>query len=200
MSDLEEIDQLHHQLSAHRRTLAILLRQVATHTEAYAPPAQISGIAEARTAIVRLKMQLRDRGIVVPDQAGDISSPTDVVPPRRATWRPEDRAAMLAKVRWIWIDGVLKQSLWNHALIALRLAERPDAVVRPYGLCLRVGVDEAPLPKGTTVQKIYAAQQGALLILGQPGSGKTTLLLELADTLLERAEQESAHPIITTQS
>jgi predicted NACHT family NTPase len=35
----------------------------------------------------------------------------------------------------------------------------------------------------------------AMLILGGPGAGKTTLLLELASDLLDRAEQDAAHPI-----
>jgi DNA polymerase III delta prime subunit len=37
--------------------------------------------------------------------------------------------------------------------------------------------------------------RGELLILGSPGSGKTTMLLELARTLIERAQQEETHPI-----
>ena len=37
--------------------------------------------------------------------------------------------------------------------------------------------------------------EGELLILGEPGAGKTTLLLELARTLLERAEQDERLPI-----
>jgi predicted NACHT family NTPase len=37
--------------------------------------------------------------------------------------------------------------------------------------------------------------EGALLILGEPGAGKSTLLLYLAQTLVQRAEQEEAHPL-----
>lgn len=36
---------------------------------------------------------------------------------------------------------------------------------------------------------------GRLLILGKPGSGKTTTLLELARDLIQRAQQQSIHPI-----
>jgi predicted NACHT family NTPase len=36
---------------------------------------------------------------------------------------------------------------------------------------------------------------GRLLILGAPGSGKTTTLLELAQDLIQRAQQHSEHPI-----
>src|SRR5215213_3339665 len=44
-------------------------------------------------------------------------------PARRTTWRPEHRTAMLANMRLTWIDGVLKHSLWNDALIDLQLVE-----------------------------------------------------------------------------
>jgi hypothetical protein len=37
--------------------------------------------------------------------------------------------------------------------------------------------------------------EGELLILGNPGSGKTTVLLDLARTLLDRAEQDDSIPI-----
>ena len=67
----DDTTSLQEQLVAHRRTLATLLRQVATHTAAYAPPAQISGIVEARREIARLKAALRNAGVVIEDQAGD---------------------------------------------------------------------------------------------------------------------------------
>jgi len=37
---------------------------------------------------------------------------------------------------------------------------------------------------------VYDRAEAELLILGEPGAGKTTLLLELARTLLERAEED----------
>lgn len=114
---------------------------------------------------------------------------------QRGALRPEDRAAMLANLRRIWIDGVLKQSLWNDALLTLRMAEQPDAVQRPYGLRLKSPDGDAPLPTGSAVQNVFDAQQGLLLILGEPGSGKTTLLLELTRTLLDRADADTSHPV-----
>jgi len=75
MTDADDTTSLHEQLATHRHTLAILLRQVATHTEAYAPPAQLSGIADARAAIARLKAALRVAGAVVEEQAGDVAPP-----------------------------------------------------------------------------------------------------------------------------
>jgi len=195
MSDLETIDPLQQQLNAHRRTLAHLLKQQTYFDPGLVPSHVAHGIDDARVAIARLKADLRNRGVAVADQPSDISSPADVTPPRRAAWRPQDRAAMLTKVGYIWIDGVLKQSLWNDVLLALQLAEQPDDVVRPYGMRIGADSDGTLLPPGTTIQKVYDKQQGTLLVLGEPGSGKTTLLLDLAKTLLERAKQDLAHPI-----
>jgi hypothetical protein len=44
---------------------------------------------------------------------------------------------MLKKVRLAWIDGVLEQSLFKEARIALDLAEREGAVQRPYEVVRR---------------------------------------------------------------
>src|SRR5262245_32598441 len=71
MTDAEEISRLQEQLAAHRATLAILLRQLASLGSDYAPPGVHHGIAEARAAIERLKEQLRAAGLAVDDQAGD---------------------------------------------------------------------------------------------------------------------------------
>ena len=58
----QKTEELLLQLEAHRRRLAILETQVAMHGTAYAPPAQISGIDEARSAIAQILAVLRQRG------------------------------------------------------------------------------------------------------------------------------------------
>jgi hypothetical protein len=70
----DEIEDLRELLAAHRQTLATLLKQVAKQGEAHAPPAQISGIADARAAIVRLKQALRAEGVAVADAPNDDAS------------------------------------------------------------------------------------------------------------------------------
>lgn len=75
-----EIEDLRQLLAAQRHTLAILLKQVAKQGEAHAQPAQISGIAEARSEIARLKQTLRAEGVVVEDAQND-----DAPPPSAAT-------------------------------------------------------------------------------------------------------------------
>lgn len=71
----DELDDLRQLLATHRQTLAILLRQVAKHGEANAPPAQIGGIAEARMRIAELKQALRAQGEAVEDRLGDVAAP-----------------------------------------------------------------------------------------------------------------------------
>src|SRR5262245_29350786 len=110
--------------------------------------------------------------------------------------RPPDRnrAAMLQKVRQIWVDGLLARSLAAEARIALGLADRPESL----DLTLTAQYQELnqagpPLPSSASIFGVFAARGGALLILGSPGSGKTTLLLELCQTLLAVAERDVTH-------
>jgi hypothetical protein len=103
---------------------------------------------------------------------------------------------MIAKVRKMWIIDFLDKSLFHEVRLLLGLEEHPDAVARPMDLIAqRPDLGERLLPPGTRVVDVYDEMDQALLILGQPGSGKTTLLLELCRDLLDRAEQNAAHPI-----
>jgi len=129
--------------------------------------------------------------------AGDYPTVGSVSQPANEQER-RDRRTMIARQRTIWIDGVLKQSLWNDALIDLGLAERPDGVPQPYRYRIASrtqGQEDRLLPADTHVINVYDQHQGALLILGAPGSGKTTLMLELMRDLLERADKDETHPI-----
>jgi DNA polymerase III delta prime subunit len=107
-----------------------------------------------------------------------------------------NRRAMLAKVKAIWIDGLLEQSLAKELRIALDLTEQPDAVNLPLNaLVQELKYPPRKLPPGTPIIEVFDQMRGALLILGAPGAGKTTLLLEVARDLVERAEQDEGHPI-----
>ena len=107
-----------------------------------------------------------------------------------------NRLQMLKRVRLDWIDGVLQQSLYKVARIDLGLKPSSDAVDHPLNTIVQVP-DQLPMTitSGTPISKIFDKQGGALLILGAPGTGKTTLLLELAQDLLERAEQDEGYPM-----
>jgi DNA polymerase III delta prime subunit len=107
-----------------------------------------------------------------------------------------NRSRMLKRVWTIWIEGVLKHSLYQETLIVLGLQEQPDALINPW----RLEVQETnqpphPFPSGTTILNIYDDTDGNLLVLGAPGAGKTTLLLDLARQLLDRAKYDEQHPI-----
>lgn len=108
------------------------------------------------------------------------------------------RQVLVDNVKYYWLEGVLKKSLHNQALIELGLEERSQAVASP----LR-GVGEFPdepgrtFPDGTQATAIFD-ELGAgrtLLILGEPGAGKTTTLLKLAQSLLERIGDDLSQPI-----
>ena len=108
-----------------------------------------------------------------------------------------DRQRMLARVRKTWIAGVLEASLHGAALQALGLEERPEAVPDRWGLVVQEAREAAPRRsrRGRRSPRCSTRFDGELLLLGEPGAGKTTLLLELARTLLDRAERDEALPI-----
>lgn len=107
-----------------------------------------------------------------------------------------NRRQMLKRVRLDWIDGVLKQSLYQVARIEFGLQTKSDAVEQPWKAIVQSPArSSTDVPVGTTIGKIFEDHANSLLILGAPGTGKTTLLLELANELLDRAEQDEGQPI-----
>jgi len=76
------------------------------------------------------------------------------------------------------------------------LQTRTDAVEQPLKSILQ-SPDRPPaaIPSSTAISQVFDDQGSALLILGSPGAGKTTLLLELAQQLLDRAQEDSSHPL-----
>jgi len=76
MLDEEEIDNQQRLLAAHRRTLIHVMEQAAAYGgEVFAPPQTVSGIADARTNISRIKAYLRENGIAVEDELSDVAPP-----------------------------------------------------------------------------------------------------------------------------
>jgi hypothetical protein len=67
----EEIAEQQQLLAAHRRTLAIYLRQQAEIGPAYSPPALINGIEHARSNIRRIKTTLNAAGVTVAEDPDD---------------------------------------------------------------------------------------------------------------------------------
>jgi DNA polymerase III delta prime subunit len=107
-----------------------------------------------------------------------------------------NRLQMLKRVRLDWIDGVLKQSLYQVVRIELGLKTKSDAVEQPLKAIVQTPDQPSRVIQvGTAISQTFDDHGSALLILGAPGTGKTTLLLELAEQLINRAEQDESHPI-----
>jgi hypothetical protein len=94
------------------------------------------------------------------------------------------------RVKEYWVDGVLRHSLYNEVLISLGKRQVDEFVDAPWKYKVEVSdaVRSGPLAD-RDVKTLYDAA-GLLLILGEPGSGKSTTLLDLARTLLDRAEKD----------
>lgn len=108
----------------------------------------------------------------------------------------QNRRVLLGMVRRVLIDGVLHRSLWHEMRLTLNLAGSPNKIVRHCDLMLRrAGQPDTYIQPGTPVFEIYRHEEGELLLLGEPGSGKTTLLLEIAERLLQHAEDSQLTPI-----
>jgi Tfp pilus assembly protein PilF len=171
MTDADDTTNLKAQLAAHRRTLAILLRQVATHTEAYAPPAQLSGIDKARAVIAHLKAALRAAGVAVEDEIGDGAMPDEAARP--APSRPSRGFA----------DQLLDLAAAQSLLDRLPLDHVPDPAPLPPGS--RMPLRPNPLFVGREADLMALAPdlkagRAAVISTGIGGVGKTQLAAEVA--------------------
>ena len=107
-----------------------------------------------------------------------------------------NRQRLLKRVRTMWIEGMLAQSLHHGTWIDLHLQKQPDALERSWGLMVQeLDRGPRPLPAGTSILQVFDDADEELLILGEPGSGKTTLLLYLARTLLDHADADESRRI-----
>jgi hypothetical protein len=117
MAEPDDVEQQRALLQAYRRSLALLLEQLAQHGSAFAPPALLNNISEARAQIQHIKTHLRQHGIAVEDHL--IDSELARERPARGATRPVDRvrrisAAVLA------ILLVLGVGMWWVLSVMLR--------------------------------------------------------------------------------
>ena len=105
----------------------------------------------------------------------------------------QNRAVMLGRVRSVWLEGVLEESLHGGEIIDLGFAYRPAALGNS-GLPSWQQASEYDylLPVGTKIEDVFTAAERVLLVLGEPGAGKTTMLLQLVSHLLAQAETDDS--------
>lgn len=111
--------------------------------------------------------------------------------------RPKNQRLLLAAVKEE-VTARLRQSLHNAVLIDLGKESQPQQVKRPWDAEIKIGLKPAvPLPDTTTILSVFESEEiaGKLLILGAPGAGKTTTQLELAQALVNRAEEQFDYPV-----
>jgi tetratricopeptide (TPR) repeat protein len=92
----------------------------------------------------------------------------------------------------------LEQSLHNAILIRLDMTGQRSQVKRPWDADLRTASQvPKPVPPGTPIAEVFDSHDigGKLLLLGNPGAGKTTTMLDLAATLIQRANADPEEPI-----
>jgi hypothetical protein len=99
----EEIAEQQQLLAAHRRTLAIYLKQQAMIGRAYSPPVLINGIEDARSNIRRIKRILNAAGVAAPNDPDDDSS-TSTLP--RPVALPT-QGGLLPRWQWPVVAGIL---------------------------------------------------------------------------------------------
>lgn len=141
------------------------------------------GIDTLRGSLEQVLNQLRYHGL--PDQ-------------RPASSRSDRSEKTLLNAVWTEVEDRLHQSLHNAILIRLAMAEQRSQVSRPWDSQLRTA-DQATktLAPGTPIAAVFDRRDvgGKLLILGSPGAGKTTTMLDLAATLIQRANDDPEEPI-----
>lgn len=98
------------------------------------------------------------------------------------------------KMRSIWLEEALTNSLQIIAAIELAFVERAEAVKVPMRQMEGGG---RAFAKGTTLLEIFELDhtERRLLLLGQPGAGKTTQLLHLAEAMLQQNFQAPESPV-----
>lgn len=122
--------------------------------------------------------------------------PADTVSSDSATPEQDPRTRMLQYLHDDWIQPMQQQSLYHEMLRDLGRESPTDAIQYPFDMILqRSEQADTTLPADTRLVDVFDTCGGELLILGAAGAGKTTMLFELADALIERAQQDTTHPI-----
>jgi hypothetical protein len=105
-------------------------------------------------------------------------------------------ALLRHKVERFWVDGVLKQSLYEVVMIDLCTKSSMSAIDHPWASVLELpDYSLREVSWSRHIAGIFEEAGRSLLILGEPGAGKTTCLLDLARSLLV-TEREGITPVV----
>ncbi|WP_017297083.1 NACHT domain-containing protein [Nodosilinea nodulosa] len=132
------------------------------------------------------------------DQSRTINNYYGLPETKPAPTRNDRNEKTLIDAVWTEVDDRLRQSLHNAILIRLDMAEQRSQVSRPWDSELRTADQSAKtLPPNTPIAEVFDRRDvgGKLLILGNPGAGKTTTMLDLAATLVQRANDDPSEPM-----
>jgi formylglycine-generating enzyme required for sulfatase activity len=169
----DAVDALQNRLTLYRRTIELLELQRAQFG-AFTPAYIWHQFDDARSAIARIKGELRALGVAVEDRADDMAEQPAAV---ANGYRPADSQTLLSIYRRMLVDQVRYVPLpgtsdWRD--ITLNLAELyVERTLAPPG----------PMPPSDQQQTLAGLLRSAdarVLLAGAPGSGRTTCLHMLA--------------------
>ena len=102
---------------------------------------------------------------------------------------------LLERVREFWIFGVLDNSTQGAALLQVASSSVGDATSHQWVQVTELSSRTRSIISDKPIEVAFDHAGRALLILGAEGSGKTTALLQLARSLIARAEKDPTQPI-----
>ena len=107
-----------------------------------------------------------------------------------------NRQAMLKLVQDLWVEGVLRKSIYREIRIDLRKEIHPAAVENPWVDVSQIPDQKPmPIPSDKAILRIFQECNESMLIIGEPGSGKTTTLLELTSQAIDYARNDPLQPL-----
>lgn len=110
---------------------------------------------------------------------------------KETSWSEDQRKRLIKRIQ---SDVKARRAHQLHDEVTAQLQRKQ---VSPRFKVARTTQDEQVLEDGTSILEVYdhLKVQQKLLILGDPGAGKTTVLLELAEHLVEKAENDVNEPV-----
>ena len=188
-----------------RQKLADLFKKSLRELELFAPAEREREDDDSNVSPARLPAEMTADARKPPNggvDGGDRQSDRQLAAKALSTQRAriaalylENRRRMLRRLRHTYGE-LLENSLHQISWIELGLASISNAVQNAANRLVRLPEQNARvLPAGASILEVYETAERELLILGEPGAGKSSLLLHLALALVDRAEQEDAHPL-----